>query len=125
MNRRVSVRWTKTAMDGLAKLPQDARRGLIDKADALAQCEDPRAAGKPLTGPLQGAYRIRHSRYRAIYIVDEQMVAGERVVNITVTFILAGIRKGRAKEDIYQFAEKLLRMTRLGVDDLGKRKDPQ
>jgi mRNA interferase RelE/StbE len=108
---RVSIQWTETAMAALAKLPPKVRRGLLDKANELRQIDDPAAVHKPLVGPLQGYHRICYSRYRAIYCVDRERLAGGGVVErITVLFVAAGVRKEGDKNDIYHLAQKLVRL---------------
>jgi mRNA-degrading endonuclease RelE of RelBE toxin-antitoxin system len=120
MNIRVRVQWAQTALESLRKLPKNVRRGLLENADELAGC-DPRAAHKPLTGPLQGCYRITYGRYRAIYRVDKAGKAGSRsTLHLTVLFIAAGIRKEHDKNDIYRLAEKLVRF----FSDEGERDSP-
>lgn len=115
MNRRVTIRWTDTAVAALKALPAKVRQGLLAKADQLLTC-DPREVHKPLTGPLQGYYRITYARYRAVYTVQEEVLAdGTQVWHLIVVFIAAGIRKERSKDDIYRVAERLVRL----LDDQG------
>lgn len=107
----VSIQWTETAKAALAKLPHKVRRGLLDKANELRQVDDPTSVHKRLTGPLSGYYRICYSRYRAIYCVDTQKVAGNQIVRrITVLFVAAGVRKEGDKNDVYEFAQRLIRL---------------
>lgn len=114
--RRTTVKITETAKKALARLPRAARKGLLEKAQGLRDCDDPRTAGKALTGPLQGYYRIRHSRYRAIYTVDqEQLANGEVVVCVTITVVSAGVRKEGDKSDVYALAQKLVGLGLLHV----------
>lgn len=106
---RVIIQWTETAKDSLARLPRNARKGLLAKADTLFDCSDPRNAFKPLTGPLSGYYRITYGRYRAIYTVEEEeLTNGETVITIRIRFVAAGIRKESDKKDVYNFALRLL-----------------
>ena len=63
---RIRIQWTDTAKKCLEKLPRKVRRGLLEKADALRECDDPRNVHKPLRGPLRGLYRITYARYRAV-----------------------------------------------------------
>jgi mRNA interferase RelE/StbE len=114
---RITVQWTTTAVAALEKLPPKVRRGLLDKANELLDVEDPRLVHKPLTGPLQGYYRIPYSRFRAIYRVDEKKLPrGKIETTITVTFVAAGVRRQGDKQDVYRLAEKLVR---LGIVRLG------
>lgn len=107
--RRVQILWTSTARECLKNLPIDVARGLVTKADELYTCHDPRHAHKPLTGPLQGYYRITFGRYRAIYRVDERRDAnGEKLITVTITFVAAGIRREHTKDDVYRVAQRLV-----------------
>lgn len=110
MNFSVAILWTTTAKEGLKRLPKKVRKGLLDKADELLTT-DPRTASKPLTGLLQGYYRITYARYRAIYCVQEECLAsGELRLRLIVTFVVAGIRKEHDKQDVYRVAERLVRL---------------
>lgn len=109
MESRTSIQWTETAKESLKRLPLKVRRGLLSKADELAQCEDPRKHCKPLTGPLQGYYRIVYSRYRAIFTVEEETLAGGRLqLHLKVIFVVAGARKEFDRNDVYKVALKLV-----------------
>ena len=109
MKSRVVIRWTETARAQLAKLPLKVRRGLLEKADQLAEADDPRKVYKQLVGPLEGYYRIPYSRYRAVFRIDEEKTAKGRIVLVvTITFVAAGIRKAGDKHDVYRLAEKLV-----------------
>jgi len=113
--QRIRVVWTATAVECLKKLPKKVRAGLLAKADELAASSDPRAAHKPLVGPLAGLYRITYARYRAIYkVTEEQTANGDMFLTITVCFIAAGIRKEHSKDDVYKVVEKIVR---LGIVD--------
>ena len=91
---RVHIRWTKTAKESLKGLPLKVRKGLLEKADELADGPDPRERCKPLTRPLQGYYRIVYSRYRAIFSVKEEKLAdGDKLLHLEEIFIAAGIRR--------------------------------
>ena len=108
---RVTIEWTTTAKEALANLPGKVRRGLLDKANELRNADDPSAVHKPLTGPLQGDYRITYSCYRAIYSVErESLVGGEVIHHIKIHFVAAGIRKEGDKKDVYRLAQKLLEL---------------
>jgi mRNA-degrading endonuclease RelE of RelBE toxin-antitoxin system len=109
MEVRVHVRWTETAKESLKGLPLKVRKGLLEKADELAEGPDPREWCKPLAGPLQGYYRIVYSRYRAIFSVKEEKLAnGDKLLHLEVIFIAAGIRKEMDKKDVYRVAQKLV-----------------
>ena len=109
METKVRVRWTRTAKESLKGLPPRVREGLLKKADELTNGTDPREWCKPLTGPLQGYYRIVYSRYRAIFSVKEERLAtGDQLLHLDVIFIAAGIRKELDKKDVYRVARKLV-----------------
>lgn len=103
---KVRIYWTETAKQSLKKLPSKVRRGLLEKADGLATSTDPRAAHKPLVGPLSGCYRITYGRYRAIYTVRDD--ADGVSLTFVVIFVAAGIRREHSKDDIYRLAKKLI-----------------
>ena len=109
MASRITIQWTKTAKDALADLPPKVRRGLLEKADGLAECEDPRTVCKRLIGPLEGYYRIVYSRYRAIFSVEEERIAnGDLLLHLKVVFVAVGIRKELDRNDVYKVARKLI-----------------
>jgi mRNA-degrading endonuclease RelE of RelBE toxin-antitoxin system len=109
MELRVTIQWTDTAKESLKRLPPKVREGLLSKADELLECGDPRKCCKPLTGPLQGYYRIVYSRYRAIFTVEEKKLAGGKVLlHLRVIFVAAGIRKAFDRRDVYRVALKLV-----------------
>jgi len=86
-------------------------KGLVEKADKLYGCEDPRLVHKPLVGPLAGYYRITYGRYRAIYrVVEDEIANGDVLVTITIQFIAAGKREERSKHDVYELACKIVEM---------------
>ena len=117
MQRRIWIQWTTTAKEGLKKLPLKVRRGLLKKADELEDCDDPRKVNKPLTGPLQGFYRIVYSRYRAIYKVEEEKLANKNIViRIKILFVAVGQRKEHDKHDVYKLAKKLVELGLLDVE---------
>ena len=66
--------------------------------------EDPEKQGKALLGELAGFRSIRAvgQRYRIIY----QMKGSD----IIVVIVAVGIRRGGAKDDIYNLAKKLFRL---------------
>ncbi len=107
--RRTHIQWTDTAREALRGLPKDAARGLVAKADKLLEVEDPREAAKALVGPLQGYFRIRHGRYRAVFSVTERTLKnGDVAIEVTVTFVTAGKRQSRSRKDVYQVATRLI-----------------
>jgi mRNA-degrading endonuclease RelE of RelBE toxin-antitoxin system len=125
MEVKVIVRWTDTAKKSLKGLPLKVRKGLLGKADEMIESRtDPRTYCKPLTGPLQGYYRIVYSRYRAIFTVDEeQLIGGDTLLRLTVVFIAAGIRKELDKKDIYRVAQKLVESVLPSLPDIDELKE--
>ena len=109
-------------MDCLKKLPLKVRRGLLTKADRLYECSDPKRVHKPLVGPLAGYYRITYARYRAIYRVQEETIAnGDVLINITITFVVAGKRQERSRDDVYKVAQKIVAF---GLTDASEFEEP-
>lgn len=78
------------------------REQIRKRIDALAH--DPEQQGKPLGGDLVGYRSVRAvgERYRIIYRVDRS-----RVLVIVITL---GLRKEGDRRDIYQLAQKLVRL---------------
>jgi mRNA interferase RelE/StbE len=114
MSRHIFVKWTATAKKHLSQLPPDVAIDILRKVTALRDCDDPRQAGKPLLGPLQGYYRLSVGRYRVIFTMDEEELAnGDVIVNITVTIVAVGIRKERDKKDVYRLAQRLVALGQL------------
>lgn len=108
---RVRIQWTATALEALRALPKKVRKGILDKADQLAEVDDPKTVHKPLTGPLQGYFRLCYARYRAIYRVDEDhLVNGDTLVSIEVLFVAAGKRDERSRDDVYKVVEKIVEL---------------
>jgi len=116
MERRVVVQWTATAKRQLATLPPKVRKGILRKAGDLRECDDPRAAHKPLVGPLAGHYRLTYGRYRAVYSVSEDRLAnGDALLTIRVLFVAVGKRQERSRDDIYRLARKMVEMGMIDV----------
>jgi len=116
MNRQVRVQWTHTARESFRRFPRKIRRAFFNKIDALLEVEDPRKVHKPLAGPLRGYYSIKSSRYRVLYTVaEEELANGKVLIKVTIVIVAAGMRKEGDKNDIYQFAKKLVQM---GLVDL-------
>jgi mRNA-degrading endonuclease RelE of RelBE toxin-antitoxin system len=121
MERRVHIQWTEAACLSLRALPKNVAKGLYRKAGELKHADDPRLAGKPLKGPLQGYYRMTFGRHRALYSVREvNLEAGEEIVEIRVVFVLAGVRREGSRKDIYQVALRLYESGLLDLEDPGE-----
>ncbi len=102
-NRTYDVRITKKAKEMLTQIPDTRIKGEI--WDALrGLVHDPHKKGKPLVGELQGYRSLRAcaQRYRIIYTVQDDKVY--------VLVVAIGIRKDSDKQDIYQLAQKLIRL---------------
>ena len=62
-----TVDYTETTKKQLRKLDQQEARSILDYLDErIAKTDDPRSAGKPLTGPLGDFWRYRVGDYRII-----------------------------------------------------------
>ncbi len=94
------VRWTEPALELLGEIAdQRIQRHLLEAAAELST--DPDKRGRRLTGDLAGYWSLHWSRYRIIYLIDDE---GEKV------FVLAvGMRQEHKPRDIYQLAKRLLR----------------
>jgi mRNA interferase RelE/StbE len=125
MKRRVAIRWTATAREGLKRLPKKVARGLWEKVGQLRDC-DPREPGKPLTGPLQGFYRLAYSRYRAVYSVQVEKAPGETAVFFTVHCVVVGLRREGDRKDVYRLAQRLVDLGIIEANpDPGKGRDQE
>ncbi len=78
------------------------RRLLASRIDRLV--DEPEKQGRPLGGLLNGhrSCRAVGQRYRIIYRVDG--------VNVLITVIALGIRRGGDRDDVYALAERLARL---------------
>jgi mRNA-degrading endonuclease RelE of RelBE toxin-antitoxin system len=115
----VSIKWTTKAKEGLQNLPQKVRRGILRKADELAECSDPSTVHKPLRGTLSGYRRLTFGRYRAVFEVKEDDICnGDMHWHVTIIFIAVGKRKERDKHDIYRIAEKIVEFQILDMDNI-------
>lgn len=78
------------------------REKIISTIDRLI--EEPEKQGKALVGDLAGLRSIRAvgQRYRVIYkLIDDQVI---------VAVVAVGIRRGVARDDVYQLAKKLIKL---------------
>jgi mRNA interferase RelE/StbE len=79
----------------------NTRAAILNKAKSLSV--DPEAQGIALVGPLRGLRRIPAAgRYRIVYRVVREKVE--------VLILAVGLRKQDDKKDIYELAQKLVRM---------------
>jgi mRNA interferase RelE/StbE len=94
--------FTVTAQEMLLKVKNaNTRAAILSKAKGLSV--DPEAQGIALFGPLRGLRRIPAAgRYRIVYRVIREKV---EVLSLAV-----GLRKQDDKKDIYELAQKLVRM---------------
>lgn len=78
------------------------REQIRDRINGLAH--DPELQGKPLGGELAGFRSVRAAaqRYRIIYRVERS--------KILVAVITVGLRKAGDRSDVYQLAQKLVRL---------------
>jgi len=116
--RRIRIQWTESAKEMLRTLPKKVREGLLNKADLLYDCGDPRLVHKPLQGPLEGHYTMVYSRYRAVFRVEEDELAnGDSLITLTVLFIAVGKRAEYSRDDVYKVAQKVVEMGLISMDD--------
>lgn len=78
------------------------RDKIIEKIDHLAV--SPEKQGKPLVGELTGYRSVRAvgQRYRIIYRIEDEQVV--------VLVVAIGIRKEGSRRDVYELAQKLIRV---------------
>jgi mRNA interferase RelE/StbE len=104
-----TIQLTQTATDSLHQIKnQRTLRQIATRIQGLAQ--DPEKQGKALTGSLSG-YRslcAAGQRYRIIYQLDNGAVI--------VYVVLVGLRKEGSKADIYELAQRLVRLGLLDPD---------
>lgn len=81
---------------------QRVRRQIANRIDQLVEDEDKQ--GKALYGELSGYRTLRAvgQRYRIIYRIDNGRVV--------VLVVAVGIRKEADKKDIYELAQRLIRL---------------
>ncbi len=67
-----SIDYTASAVRQLRKLDRQVARRILDFMDErIAEGEDPRSTGKPLTGPLGGFWRYRVGDCRVICEIQD------------------------------------------------------
>jgi mRNA interferase RelE/StbE len=101
MSWRISI--TPTAMRMLTGISdRRIREKIVAVIDRLV--EEPEKQGKAMLGELAGFRSIRAvgQRYRIIYTLN-----GDEIV---VMVVAVGIRRDKARDDIYNLAKKLLRL---------------
>ena len=101
MSWRISI--TPTAMCMLTGISdRRIREKIVAVIDRLV--EEPEKQGKSMLGELAGFRSIRAvgQRYRIIYTLN-----GDEIV---VMVVAVGIRRDKARDDIYNLAKKLLRL---------------
>jgi mRNA-degrading endonuclease RelE of RelBE toxin-antitoxin system len=100
------VFFTPTAKEMLLRIKStNTRATVIEKAKGLA--DDPEKQGTALTGPLRGFRRIPAAgRNRVIYRVAR--------AKVEVHIVVVGLRKQGDNKDIYELAQKLVRLGLLG-----------
>ena len=101
MSWRIKI--TPTAMRMLTGISdRRIREKIVAVIDRLV--EEPEKQGKAMLGELAGFRSIRAvgQRYRIIYTLN-----GDEIV---VMVVAVGIRRDKARDDIYNLAKKLLRL---------------
>lgn len=64
------IRYEKTAIDDLKKLPKPIRKRIVEKIEWLAENAD-KIIHKSLQGNLSDFYKLRVGDYRVIYELDQ------------------------------------------------------
>jgi mRNA-degrading endonuclease RelE of RelBE toxin-antitoxin system len=104
------VFFTPTSKEMLLKIKNAKTRAtIIAKAKGLA--EDPEKQGIALAGPLKGLRRIPAAgRYRLIFRIVR--------AKVEVHIVGVGLRKQGDNKDIYELAQRLVRLGLLGEEDI-------
>ena len=69
------IEYTETARNRLRKLDKPVARRIVDYLDVrIAPLENPRSAGKALTGPMGGLWRYRVGDYRVICEIQDEVL---------------------------------------------------
>lgn len=69
------IDYTETARNRLRKLDKPTAKRIVDYMDErIAVLENPRSAGKALTGPLGGLWRYGVGDYRVICEVQDEVM---------------------------------------------------
>ena len=66
-----TVQYTSQVRRTLRKIDQQQARRLRNALAAIAELNDPRSRGKPLTGPLAGHWRYRVGDWRIICSIHD------------------------------------------------------
>jgi mRNA interferase RelE/StbE len=104
-----TIQLTQTATDALHQIKdQRTLRKIVTRIQRLTN--EPEKQGKALTGTLAGYRSLRAAgqRYRTIYQLDNGA--------IIVYVVLIGLRKEGSKADIYELAQRLMRLGLLDPD---------
>ena len=69
------IEYTETARNRLRKLDKPVALRIVDYLDVrIAPLENPRSAGKALTGPMGGLWRYRVGDYRVICEIQDEVL---------------------------------------------------
>lgn len=85
------VEFSEEALTGLRKTGKTGSQRVLRYLDSVSKLDNPRLRGKALTGNLSGLWRYRIGDYRAICIIEDDV--------LLVTVLRVGHRK-----DIYDKA---------------------
>lgn len=97
------VLWTQTALEMLSGIgDRRIRQQIFDTSKRLET--DPEKQGKPLREMLIGfrSLRVVGQRYRMVYSVDSDL----RLVHV----VAAGLRRESARDEVYELAQKIVRL---------------
>lgn len=72
------VEWTSDALDDLQKLDQPIRKRILKKISWF-QDHFQSITPEPLSGDLQGAFKIRIGDWRAIYTIESDAIVNQAI----------------------------------------------
>lgn len=116
--KHLTIQWTQTARETLDKLPRKLRAQIVSGVESLRDCSEPPDLTRPLVGPLRGYYRVTVGKHRIVYSCErETLSSGNVLSHIRIHFIITGMYEEDAREEVYQFALRLLRLGAIKADD--------
>jgi len=66
----------------------------------------------------QGCFTMKYSRYRVVYKAEkDELPNGDVVVHVKVVIVAVGIRKEKDKSDVYEIAQKLMKLDLISGDN--------
>ena len=68
------IKFDKDVQRAMRKLDKPIAKRILSKLREIAQLEDPRSAGKGLTGNLSGLWRYRVGDYRVVVDIEDDVL---------------------------------------------------